>query len=72
MSTARRTRKDLVCDDDESEELYSVEYLKECASGTAREERLEELRRRIQHGAYKVDAETIAEELIRRGDLADS
>ena len=45
MSTARRTRTDIVCDDDESEELYSVEYLKECASGTAREERLEELRR---------------------------
>jgi anti-sigma28 factor (negative regulator of flagellin synthesis) len=71
MSSPRRTPDELVRNDEETEEQYSVDYLRECASGEAREERLAELRRRIQQGAYRVDVETIAEELIRRGDLAD-
>ncbi len=51
------------------EEAYSPEYLRECASGTAREDRLQELKRRIGAGAYRIDAETVAEELLSRGDL---
>ena len=51
------------------EDAYSPEYLRECASGTAREERLQELKRRIDAGAYRIHAETVAEELLSRGDL---
>jgi anti-sigma28 factor (negative regulator of flagellin synthesis) len=57
--------------DESPEEAYGAEYLRECASGDARAERLAELRRRIRLGAYRVDAETIAEELLRRGDLGE-
>ena len=56
----------------EAEELdgaYSIEYLAECADGNAREERIEELRRRIEAGAYRVDADWVAQELLSRGDL---
>ena len=68
MSGAERPR-DNAKHPEAIEDAYSVEYLKECAGGTAREERLAELRRRIRVGAYRVDAETVADELIRRGDL---
>ena len=71
MSENQKEPRPLRAEDDEVEELYGIEYLKECATGDARRERLEELRRRIDHGAYRVDPETIAEELLRRGDLAD-
>ena len=37
----------------ELDDLYSVEYLAEVAGGNAREERLAELKRRIELGAYK-------------------
>ena len=71
MSSGRVKRENLVSEDDELLMAYDEEYLRECASGDAREERLAELRRRIRHGAYKVDAERIAEEMLRRGDLSD-
>jgi anti-sigma28 factor (negative regulator of flagellin synthesis) len=51
------------------EEAYSPEYLRECAGGSAREERLEELKRRIAAGAYRINADWVAEELLSRGDL---
>jgi anti-sigma28 factor (negative regulator of flagellin synthesis) len=71
MSSGRANQDDLVPEDEELLSLYDEEYLNECASGTAREERLAELRRRIRQGAYCVDAERIAEEMLRRGDLSD-
>jgi anti-sigma28 factor (negative regulator of flagellin synthesis) len=58
-------------DPEELEALYSPEYLRECASGEAREERLSELRRRIACGAYRVDPDSLAAEILRRGTLAD-
>ncbi len=51
------------------ESVYSADYLRECADDEAREERLEELKRRIALDAYKVDPDRIAEELLSRGDL---
>ena len=53
----------------ELEALYGPEYLTGCADPAARRERLEELRRRIQAGAYRIDADRIAEELLERGDV---
>ena len=52
---------------DDLEELYSGDYLRDCAEGEARAERLAELRRRIEQRAYTVDADRIAEELLERG-----
>ena len=52
------------------EALYSPEYLRECSDDEARQERIAELKRRIQADAYKVDADRIAEELLLRGDLS--
>jgi anti-sigma28 factor (negative regulator of flagellin synthesis) len=52
------------------EALYSPEYLRECADDEARQERIAELKRRIEADAYKVDADRIAEELLLRGDLS--
>jgi len=54
---------------DSLEELYSPEYLRDCASGHARRERLEEIKRRIDSCAYRVDPDRLAEELLLRGDL---
>jgi len=51
------------------QDAYSIEYLEECADGNAREERLQELKRRIAAGAYRIDANWVAEELLSRGDL---
>jgi anti-sigma28 factor (negative regulator of flagellin synthesis) len=51
------------------EAIYSPEYLRSCASPDAREERIQELKRRIQARAYQIDADRIAEELLLRGDL---
>ena len=51
------------------EELYSAEYLAEVAGGTAREERLAELKRRIELGAYKPDAASIAEGMLSRAGV---
>ena len=50
-------------------DAYSPEYLRACTEGDAREQRLAELKRRIQARAYRVDAGRIAEELLLRGDL---
>ena len=50
-------------------ELYSVDYLAEVAGGDAREERLAELKRRIELGAYKPDAQSIAEGMLSRAGL---
>jgi anti-sigma28 factor (negative regulator of flagellin synthesis) len=57
---------DFVSDSDDLEALYSPEYLLECSSGDARMERLAELRRRIQQHAYRIDADRLATELLRR------
>ncbi|MFQ5513039.1 MAG: flagellar biosynthesis anti-sigma factor FlgM [Myxococcota bacterium] len=51
------------------EETYSPDYLRECADGEARQERLAELRRRIELGAYRIDADRVAFEMLSRGDL---
>ena len=48
---------------------YSAEYLRDVADKEARRERIEELKRRIEHSAYEVDPDRIAEELLLRGDL---
>ena len=50
-------------------DVYSVEYLAEAAGGSAREERLAELKRRIALGAYKPDPDAIAEGMIARVGL---
>ncbi len=56
-------------DVEEYEDPYSIEYLRDCADDEAREERLAELKRRIELKAYKVDSNRIAEELLERGLL---
>ncbi len=56
---------------EELEALYPPDYLKHCADGEAREERLQELRRRIQLEMYDVDSARIAEGLLERGDLSE-
>ncbi len=60
---------DLVDDTDDLDSLYSAEYLDACADDEAREERLEELKRRIAQQAYSIDPQRIAEELLLRGEL---
>jgi len=66
----RRTR-DAAADksDLELDDLYSVEYLAEVAGGDARAERLEELKRRIELGAYRPAADAIAEGMLSRVGL---
>jgi len=55
------------------EEAYDAEYLREVAGGEAREERLAELKRRIELGAYHPDPTSIAEGLLSRArELEDS
>jgi anti-sigma28 factor (negative regulator of flagellin synthesis) len=65
-ATAKRAEPDL-----DMSEVYSVEYLAEAASGSAREERLAELKRRIALGAYKPDPDAIAEGMLARVEIAD-
>ena len=48
---------------------YSSEYLREVAGGDARQKRLDELKRRIELGAYRIDPDWVAEELLQRGAL---
>jgi anti-sigma28 factor (negative regulator of flagellin synthesis) len=69
MSDPKRTDRDLAPGPEKTESLYSPEYLKECASGEARQERLEELKRRIALGAYRVNADWVAEEILQKGGL---
>ena len=53
------------------EELYSADYLADVAGGSAREERLAELKRRIELGAYKPDAASIAEGMLSRAGVIE-
>ena len=56
-------------DEPELDDIYSVEYLAEIAGGSAREERLAELKRRIELGAYKPAADAIAQDMLARVGL---
>ena len=69
VSDARPDDHDPVPELEALDEAYSAEYLSECADDEAREERLAELRRRIEHKAYRVDSDRIAEEMLERGLL---
>ena len=69
MSDPKPKQSDPMPELEDLEETYSPEYLRECAGGSAREERLEELKRRIAAGAYRINADWVAEELLSRGDL---
>lgn len=51
------------------DELYSTEYLADVAGGNAREERLAELKRRIELGAYRPDPTSIAEGMLSRAGV---
>jgi hypothetical protein len=53
---------------DPPEEAYDPEYLREVAGGEARKERLAELKRRIELGAYHPDPTSIAEGMLSRAD----
>ena len=64
----KKTRADLI-PPVEVEDLYSPEYLKDCADEEARQGRLEELKRRIELGAYKVDPDSVALHMMGRVDL---
>jgi anti-sigma28 factor (negative regulator of flagellin synthesis) len=66
MAHPRDADRDWISDEDDLGELYSAEYLRECAAGDARAERLAELRRRIEAHAYKVDAIDLAAALLSR------
>ena len=55
---------------EELEAAYSPEYLAECADDEARQERLEELKRRIALDAYNIDSDRLAEELLAKEDLS--
>ena len=73
MSKRRQQTEDCASDllgETALEALYSPDYLRECADTEARQERIAELKRRIEADAYKVDADRIAEELLLRGDLS--
>jgi anti-sigma28 factor (negative regulator of flagellin synthesis) len=63
--------KDWISDEDDLGELYSPEYLEDCAAGEARAERLAELRRRVAQGAYRINPEEVAGALLRRGLTED-
>ena len=65
----RGTERDLLGEADDLRALYSPTYLRECAAGEARSERLAELRRRIALRAYRVDPDWVADGLLRRGAL---
>jgi anti-sigma28 factor (negative regulator of flagellin synthesis) len=65
-----RVRDDApAADEPELDDIYSVEYLAEVAGGNAREERLAELKRRIELGAYKPAADAIAQDMLARVGL---
>jgi anti-sigma28 factor (negative regulator of flagellin synthesis) len=53
------------------EELYDPEYLRDVAGPEARRERLEELKRRIELGAYHPDPASIAEGMLGRVNLEE-
>jgi hypothetical protein len=51
---------------DDPADAYDPEYLREVADGEARQQRLEELKRRIASGAYHPDPTSIAEGMLSR------
>lgn len=65
----RRREINPATDESVLDDLYSVEYLAEVAGGNARAERLEELKRRIELGAYKPAADAIAADMLARVGL---
>jgi anti-sigma28 factor (negative regulator of flagellin synthesis) len=65
----RRRENAPAAGESELDDLYSVEYLAEVAGGNARAERLEELKRRIELGAYKPAADAIAADILARVGL---
>ncbi len=71
MSKQNEHDSELPVEGEELENAYSPEYLREVADGEARNERLEELQRRIKSGAYKVDADWVVDHLLGSGDLKD-
>lgn len=54
-------------EESEFDSQYSPEYLRDCASDPAREERLHELARRIALGAYRIDENWVADQMVQRG-----
>ncbi len=66
MALPRDADRDWISDDDDLGELYSADYLRDCAAGEARAERLAELRQRIEARAYNVDASHLADALLSR------
>ncbi len=72
MSASKHTEQDSTAQVESvesTESQYSPEYLSEVASGDARQKRLDELKRRIELGAYRIDPDWVAEELLQRGAL---
>ena len=63
---------DLESTPDYPDDAYSPEYLREVAGGNARQERLDELKRRIELGAYRPDADAIAAHMVGRVELDES
>ncbi len=61
-------RPDLLAESEDYLAIYTPEYLRACADDDAREERLAELRRRIENGAYRVDPRQIAEHFLAQED----
>jgi anti-sigma28 factor (negative regulator of flagellin synthesis) len=70
MSSSRRSKSRPTPSDTDLEPGYSAEYLRQVADGEARQERLAELKRRIELGAYHPDARSIAEGMLTRADEA--
>lgn len=57
---------DLFPEVEDPEDAYSAQYLLACAGAEARSERLAELRRRIELGAYQIDPTQIADHFLTR------
>ncbi len=55
----------------ELDSLYSPDYLRDCADEEARSERLAELKRRIELGAYNIDPDSVALHMLGRANLDD-
>ncbi len=68
---SKKRAEDSEAEENPTESVYSAEYLMECADEEARQERLEELKRRIALGAYRIDSDSIAEQMLGRVDLGD-
>jgi anti-sigma28 factor (negative regulator of flagellin synthesis) len=66
MANRSRRGTEIGLDIEAIDDLYSPEYLRDCADDHARQERLTELKRRIELGAYRIDADSIAEHMVDR------